>query len=47
MVMALRFTGQPGPIRAVHCWLNVVSPGNAGVSTETMGVMSHRATNER
>ena len=28
--MALRLTGQPGPIRAVHCWLNVVSPGNAG-----------------
>ena len=42
MVMALRFTGQPGPICAVHCCEYSVSPGNAGVSDDTIGEMSQR-----
>ena len=46
MVMALRFTGQPGPICAVHCCEYTVSPGNAGVSGDTIGEMSQRVMSE-
>src|SRR5262245_6973503 len=42
MVIALRFTGHPGPISAVHRCTYAVSPGNAGVAGETGGEMSQR-----